>query len=126
MIALHKPRTVLEADLVTELSTASRKMRTLFDSFLRQRGLTLARARALIHLSRNPGLNQTELANILEIECPTVGRLLDGMEKQGLIERQAIDGDRRGPQIAVPPPAPRPGQEIAGDSRALGRPPPPG
>src|SRR5260221_13417253 len=85
----------------SELSTASRKMRTLFNAFVRERGLTLARARALLLLSRNPAMNQTALACALEIENPTVVRLLDGLEKQGLIVRAAVAGDRRANRIAL-------------------------
>jgi MarR family transcriptional regulator for hemolysin len=86
---------------LTELSVAGRKMRTLFDGLVRRRGLSLSRARLLLHLARTRGANQTELAAVLELERPTVVRLLDGLEKQGLIRRQAVDGDRRAKQVAL-------------------------
>jgi MarR family transcriptional regulator for hemolysin len=86
---------------LTELSNAARKTRTLFDLHLRRRGLTLARTRALLHLSRHPVGNQTELASVLEIENPTVVRLIDGMESQGLIQRSVRDGDRRAKDISL-------------------------
>lgn len=100
-MATRKPLPELRAEFATELSTASRRMRTLFDGLVRERGLTLSRARALLYLSRHPDVNQTELAALLEIEHPTVVRLLDGLEKQGLIQRNAVEGDRRAKRITL-------------------------
>ena len=89
------------AELLEEVAVTSRKLRTLFDARVRAKGLTLARARTLIHLVRKDGMTQRELAEILEIEGPTLVRLLDGLETQGLIERQPVEGDRRAKQIAL-------------------------
>ncbi len=89
------------ASFLTELSVASRKLRTLFDAAVRARGLTLSRARLLLHLARNPDLTQSELAGLMELEPPTLVRLLDGLEKQGLIRRCAVAGDRRAKHIAL-------------------------
>ncbi|WP_337181705.1 MarR family transcriptional regulator [Shinella sp.] len=87
--------------LLDDLSRVQRKMRALFDARVKERGLTLPRARALLILGRGVQLNQRELADELDIETPTLVRLLDGMEKQGFIERQAVEGDRRAKQIAM-------------------------
>ena len=81
--------------VLEELSRAGRKMRALFDARVRARGVTLSRARTLLILRRTPRLNQRELAEELDIETPTLVRLLDGMEKQGFIERRHVEGDRR-------------------------------
>jgi len=86
-----------------ELWKVSRKLRTLFDARVRAEGLTLARARTLSLLGKQDGMTQTELADALEIEGPTLVPLLDGLERQGLIERQPVDGDRRAKQIALTP-----------------------
>ncbi|HHV67391.1 MarR family winged helix-turn-helix transcriptional regulator [Brucella intermedia] len=91
----------LEAAFTMELSTAARKMRNLFDSRVRERGLTLARARVLLLLAQERDWNQRELADALEIEHPSVVRLLDGLEKQGLIYRAAVEGDRRAKRIEL-------------------------
>ncbi len=87
--------------ILDDLSRVQRKMRALFDARVKERGLTLPRARALLILGRGAQLNQRELADELDIETPTLVRLLDGMEKQGFIERQAVEGDRRAKQIAM-------------------------
>lgn len=90
-----------KAQYFDELWKVSRKLRTLFDARVRAKGLTLARARTLMLLAKKDGMTQTELADALEIEGPTLVRLLDGLEKQGLIERRPVDGDRRAKQIAL-------------------------
>src|ERR687889_1952112 len=93
--------TALRAGFLEELSVTSRKLRTLFDARVRAKRLTLARARTLMNLARKDGMTQTELAEILEVEGPTLVRLLDGLEAQGLTERRPVAGDRRAKQIAL-------------------------
>ncbi|ENR65033.1 hypothetical protein C032_02700 [Brucella abortus 63/294] len=86
------PENELNAAFTMGLSTAARKMRNLFDSRVRERGLTLARARVLLLLAQQRDWNQRELADALEIEHPSVVRLLDGLEKQGMIVRASVEG----------------------------------
>jgi len=93
--------TPAKATFSEEIWKVSRKMRTLFDARVRAEGLTLARARTLMFLGKNGCMTQTELAELLEIEGPTLVPLLDGLEKQGLIERRPVDGDRRAKQIVL-------------------------
>ncbi|WP_019171083.1 MarR family winged helix-turn-helix transcriptional regulator [Pseudaminobacter salicylatoxidans] len=85
----------MRAAFVDELSKASRKLRTLFDARVRTHGLTLSRARLLMHLVKADGATQAELADALEVEQPSLVGLVDALEKMGHIERRAIDGDRR-------------------------------
>ncbi|MFB2551120.1 MarR family winged helix-turn-helix transcriptional regulator [Ensifer soli] len=89
----------LNRSLMDEFSKVNRKLRALFDARVKERGLTLARARALFRLSAREACNQRELADDLEIETPTIVRLLDGMERQGFIERRSERSDRRIKQI---------------------------
>ena len=42
----------------------------------------------LTHLYRSNGVSQTELAETLEIEKPTLGRLLDRLEAKGWVRRE--------------------------------------
>lgn len=90
-------------ELFDEISAFSRKLRAHFDSVVRERGLTLPRARAMFTLLRRDGLNQRDLAELLELETPTVVRLLDSMEAQAFIERRADDSDRRAKLIYLTP-----------------------
>ncbi|MCD7108975.1 MarR family transcriptional regulator [Rhizobium sp. DKSPLA3] len=89
--------------LFDALQSVNRKLRAVFDAKVKERGLTLSRARALFALSRRDGLNQRELAEELAIETPTIVRLLDGMEAQGFIERRVEKSDRRAKQIHMTP-----------------------
>jgi MarR family transcriptional regulator for hemolysin len=88
-------------EFADELSKVSRKMRTLFDARVKTIGLTLSRAKTLLLLARKDGVTQTELADALEVEGPTLVRLLDGLEKQLLIQRLSVEGDRRAKHIAL-------------------------
>lgn len=105
--------------LLDDLSRVQRKMRALFDARVKERGLTLPRARALMILGRGSQLNQRELADELDIETPTLVRLLDGMEKQGFIERQSVEGDRRAKQIVMTPHGARMAGEVLDLARSL-------
>ena len=49
----------------------------------------------LTRLYRRPGASQTELADMLEIDRASAGRMIDRMEKNGWVERRPDDGDRR-------------------------------
>jgi MarR family transcriptional regulator for hemolysin len=102
---MQQPQSALRAGFLTELSVAGRKMRTLFDGLVRQQGLNLSRARLLLQLARDEAVTQSELAARLELEHPTIVRLLDGLEKQGLIRRSTMDGDRRAKQVSLTPAA---------------------
>ena len=81
--------------ILGSLSLASRKMQNYFDARLKAEGLTLARARAISCLAKAHRLSQAEFAHELDIESPTAVRLLDGLEKAGLLRRVPVTGDRR-------------------------------
>ncbi|WP_052958131.1 MarR family transcriptional regulator [Aquamicrobium sp. LC103] len=70
-------------------------MRTLFDARVKQHGLTLARAKVLLHLAREEGVTQSELACALEVEQPSMVGLIDGLEKKGFVTRRMVERDRR-------------------------------
>ncbi|NLS19218.1 MarR family transcriptional regulator [Rhizobium sp. P40RR-XXII] len=82
-----------------DLSAFNRKLRAAFDALVREHGMTLSRARVFRKLSRRDGINQRELADELELETPTLVRILDAMEAQNFIERRAALADRRAKQI---------------------------
>ena len=77
------------------LNDVARLMRTAYDRRIRQLGLTRAQWWVLTHLYRSDGVSQTELAEILEIEKPTLGRLLDRLEAKGWVRRDHDARDRR-------------------------------
>ena len=77
------------------LSDIARLLRTVFDRRVRDMGLTRAQWLMLTRLHRRPGASQSELADMLEIDRASAGRMIDRMEKGGWLERRADGGDRR-------------------------------
>jgi MarR family transcriptional regulator for hemolysin len=77
------------------LSDAARLMRKRFEQNARELGLTRAQWQALAYLARNEGVSQCALADMLDIEPITLGRTIDRLAAQGLVERRPHDKDRR-------------------------------
>ena len=73
----------------------SRLLRKTFDRHARTIGLTRAQWRVLAHLSRNEGIKQAGLAEILEIKPITLARLLDRLDAHGWVERRPDPKDKR-------------------------------
>ena len=82
-------------DLLFVLHDVARIMRTRFDQRARTWGMTRAQCVILMRLELQPGMSQTELAAICEVEPITVARLIDRLEANGLVERRADPADRR-------------------------------
>jgi len=95
----------LELELAFELGRVSRRWRTRLDERLKHTGQTQARWMALLQLSRSGPVSQRELAERVGVEGPTLVRLLDNLEEQGLIERQACEDDRRVKLVHLTPAA---------------------
>ena len=77
------------------LSDVARLMRTSFDRRVRRLGLTRAQWLVLTRLSRRPGASQSELADMLEVERATAGRMVDRLERKGWVVRRPDASDRR-------------------------------
>lgn len=82
-------------DLLILLTDVARLVRTLADRRARAHGMTRAQWMILARLRRHDGLTQRALAELLEVEPITVGRLVDRLAARGLIERRADPADRR-------------------------------
>lgn len=78
-----------------ELGRVSRRWRTRLDERLKHTGLTQARWIVLLQLSQAGTMSQRELADRINVEGPTLVRVLDKLEEQGLVARRACDDDRR-------------------------------
>ena len=94
-----------ERDLMFLLHDVARLMRVDADKRARAHGMTRAQWGILIWLERQPGLSQKELAEILEVEPITVGRLIDRLEARGMVERRPDPKDRRIWRLHLCPPA---------------------
>jgi len=77
----------------------ARLLRTEFDRRVRSMGLTRSQWWVLVHLFRHDGVTQSELAEILDIEKASLGRLLDRLESNDWIQRVACEQDRRAKRV---------------------------
>ncbi|CAI8843374.1 MULTISPECIES: MarR family transcriptional regulator [Pseudomonas] len=89
-----------------QLAQMSRGWRAELDRRLAGMGLSQARWLVLLHLARfDEAPTQRELAQSVGVEGPTLARLLDSLESQGLVQRQAVLEDRRAKKIVLCAPA---------------------
>ncbi|WP_454848882.1 MarR family winged helix-turn-helix transcriptional regulator [Rhizobium binxianense] len=93
------PERTLGRELIEDIAAFSRKLKAAFDALVRERNMTLPRARVFFTLNKRDGINQRELADKLELETPTLVRILDAMEGQGFVERRVPSSDRRAKEI---------------------------
>lgn len=85
-----------------QLAHMSRGWRAELDRRLVDLGLSQARWLVLLHLARfEEPPTQRELAQSVGVEGPTLARLLDSLETQGLVRRQAVVEDRRAKKILL-------------------------
>jgi DNA-binding MarR family transcriptional regulator len=84
-----------QPDLLFLLHDVARQLRLDADRRASAYGLTRAQWVILMRLERQAGLSQKELAEIVEVEPITVGRLIDRLEARELVERRADPHDRR-------------------------------
>ncbi|GGY96389.1 MarR family winged helix-turn-helix transcriptional regulator [Novosphingobium colocasiae] len=77
------------------LGQITRLIRRSFDVRARKIGVTRAQWQVLYHLREHPGVKQSGLAELLEVEPITAGRMIDRMEEAGLVERRPDPADRR-------------------------------
>nr|PZN88448.1 MAG: MarR family transcriptional regulator [Pseudomonadota bacterium] len=96
-----------QADIGYIIADIARLLRTVCDRRVRKLGLTRAQWLAVTRLHRRPGLSQSEVAELLEIEKATACRLLDRLEAKKWIERRPDKKDRRVKRIFLTPRANR-------------------
>jgi DNA-binding MarR family transcriptional regulator len=77
------------------VNDVARLMKTAIDYRGEKLGLTRAQWRLLVILHRRQGMTQSELATLLELKVPTVGRLVHKMSERGWIRIEADNSDRR-------------------------------
>ena len=77
------------------LHDVARLLKRRFERNARGTGLTRSQWQVLAHLAQNEGIHQGKLAELLDVEAITLGRIVDRLEKLGLIERLPHPSDRR-------------------------------
>jgi MarR family transcriptional regulator for hemolysin len=90
--------------LTVLLVIVARRWRSLLDERLRQIGQSAARMEALAAIMNSPWPSaQVDIAKRLRIEGPTMTRMLDALEADGLVERLPDPNDRRTKQLRLTP-----------------------
>jgi MarR family transcriptional regulator for hemolysin len=84
-----------------EIGETAHALRKAFDRRAVGLGVTRAQWKVLFRLTRQPGLRQIELADMLDIEPITLSRIVDRLEEGGLVERVADPSDRRAWRLHV-------------------------
>jgi MarR family transcriptional regulator, transcriptional regulator for hemolysin len=87
------------------LNDVARLLRTYADYRAAQFGMTRAQWAVLVRVDRAEGLNQSELAETLDLQPITLTRLLDKLCDSGLIERRPDPTDRRAKRLFLTPAA---------------------
>src|SRR5260370_35808556 len=104
---MEKPGPAPGRDFGFRIARIARRLRQAVDSELGAYGLTEATWRPLAYVGRlGEGVRQRELAAALGIEGPSLVRLLDNLERRGLIERREQAGARQ--SRGIYPTGPRP------------------
>jgi DNA-binding MarR family transcriptional regulator len=87
-----------------DIVVAGRRWRKLANERIRPTGHTMARWETLFLVAfSDHALTQGELARLLNVEGPTLVRMLDVLQKEGLIERRQSEMDRRVTTNAITP-----------------------
>lgn len=81
------------------INDVARLLRRNFNRRVQPLGLTQTQWRAIVMLSRDPGMTQVALAETLEIQPITLTRLIDRMEAAGWVQRRSHPADRRAMQV---------------------------
>lgn len=89
----------LERNFGFILNDVARLLRVTYDRRIKCLGLTRSQWWVLTHLYRNDGATQSELADVLEVEKASLGRLLDRLETKGWVRREADAHDRRAKRV---------------------------
>ena len=77
------------------LHDVARLLKRQFEHNARGAGLTRSQWQVLAYLAQNEGIHQSGLADLLDVEAFTLGRIVDKLQALGLIERRPHPSDRR-------------------------------
>ena len=83
-------------DFAQAIAIVARRWRTRLDERLKPMNMSIARWGALYWLGQqSEGVSQAALADMAGVEPPTLVRVIDQLEAQGLVERKVSATDRR-------------------------------
>lgn len=90
---------LLNVRIAFHIHDVSRMRRSAYDQIMKPIGITRAQWWVLAHLSRQDGMMQTQLADLLEVGKASVGTLLERLEAAKLIERRPDALDKRAKRV---------------------------
>jgi MarR family transcriptional regulator for hemolysin len=93
------PQPSINREFAFTLNDVARLLRTYADYKAAQLGITRAQWAVLVRVERLEGLNQSELAEGLDLQPITLTRLVDKLSDSGLIERRPDPTDRRAKRL---------------------------
>lgn len=77
------------------INDTARLFRRMFDGNIRDLGMTSLQWRTVARLKRDPGMRQSELADLLDVEPITLSRMIDRLAESGMVCRKPDPNDRR-------------------------------
>ena len=86
---------IFEENIGLLIHDVARLLRVLYDRQMASIGLTRSQWWLLTYLFFKDGINQSELAILMDMEKAPLSRLLDRMEKKGWVIRKNESKDRR-------------------------------
>jgi MarR family transcriptional regulator for hemolysin len=95
----------IKREIAFTIMDVARLLKTYADHRARQFGISRAQWAVLVRIERNEGLNQSELAELLDLQPISLTRLLDRLADNGLIERRPDPNDRRANRLYLTPAA---------------------
>jgi MarR family transcriptional regulator for hemolysin len=84
-----------ERAFLTQLGPIRQALRRINGRALAPLGISTAQAYPLVLIAQSDGIRQGELANRLDIEGPTLVRMLDQLGAMGLVDRRTDPADQR-------------------------------
>ena len=99
----RKAGTVTAADVADEFSRTAKVLVRRFDERLGAHGVSTPRSRVVVEVARSQPVRLTELANAVGIAQGTASTLVDGLVREGLLERRPSPDDRRSVLLHVTP-----------------------
>jgi MarR family transcriptional regulator for hemolysin len=93
----------VDALLSWRLVVAGRLVRTMADATLDAQGGGAPALGALLRLADEDGISQAELARRQRVEAPSMCRMVDRLEREGLVSRERDREDRRVIRVRITP-----------------------
>lgn len=95
----------MDENVAQLMAQVSRLMRRAFDEEARTIGVTRPQWQVLSLLAVHEGINQGGLADLLDVEPITLGRMVDRLQDAALVERRPDPADRRAWRLYLTPKA---------------------